>query len=113
MSEALVVVQAADILRTYTVLLTALALAFTVVNAVTMRPPVIRIVLFIFGIDVTLIALLFGQLANLGRSITWRTGALAVGVTIITVTSWLEVRARRAALSQQSAEGTEDGDQSS
>lgn len=112
MSEALRVVQLADLLRTYTVIVTAFALAFTAVNAVTtyLRAP--RILLFIVGIDVTLVALLFGQLANLGRSITWRTEALAVGVTIIAVTSWLEIKARRVP-GQTLTERTEDGDQSS
>lgn len=114
MNQSLVVIQLADLMRTYTVIVTALSLAFTVVNLLTTRPFLSRILWFIIGIDVTLVSLLFGQLANLGRSITWRTVALAVGVSIIAATSWRETRARRR-LDQtvRATEGTEGGDQSS
>ena len=113
LDQAVMVVQVADLLRTYTVVVTAFALAFTIVNALTARPIVKRIAWFVLGIDVTLIAVLFAQLANLGRSITWRTEALAVGITLIAVTSWLEIRARRTESGKQPTERTEDGDQSS
>jgi hypothetical protein len=114
-NQSLVIVQVADWMRTYTVIVTALALAFTVVNLMTMRPYLARIVLFIAGVDVTLVSLLFGQLANLGRTITWRTVALAVGVTVIAVSSWMDARARRRLLNEtvKATEGIEDGDQSS
>lgn len=114
MTQSLVIIQVADWLRTYTVIVTALALAFTVVNLLTIRPVVTRIVWFAVGINVTLVSMLFGQLANLGRSITWRTVALAAGVTIIAVASWREARAQRGEHDTAGAtEGTEDGDQSS
>lgn len=114
MNESLVIIQLADWMRTYTVIVTALALAITLINLLTIRPFRRRVLWFVLGVDLTLISLLFGQLANLGRSITWRTIALAVGVTVIAATSWRETRARRRL--EQAAittEGTEDGGQSS
>jgi protein-S-isoprenylcysteine O-methyltransferase Ste14 len=96
MDQAVVVIQVADYLRTYTAMVTAVALAFTTVNALTQPAEQRRrIAVFVFGINLVLVALFFAQLANLGRSITWRTFALAVGVTLIAISSWLEIRSRR------------------
>lgn len=111
MDSALVVIQAADILRTYTVLVTAIAMGMLTVAFAVSGPMRKRVIAFIVGVDTIMVALIFGQLANVGRSISWRTCALAVGVTLVVVTSWVEVRERRAAL-KQSTERTEDGDQS-
>ena len=114
MNSGLVVVQLPDIVRAYSVLITALAMGLLTVGLLTSSPFRGRVLWFVLGVDIIMVALLFGQLANVGRSITWRTVATAVGVTIITVVCWLEVRTRRRDTQDRAAaEETEDGEQSS
>lgn len=113
MTEALIVVQLADIVRTYTVMVTALLLAVLGYTTVTSQRFSGRILVFLAGLDLVLVVVIFGQLANVGRTITWRAFALAIGVTVLTVTTYLEIRARRREDDAQATEGAEDGDQSS